>query len=318
MRRELANDFRRHMGHSANVDLHFGELAYANRPFEVTDVTKHPNDVQMRTQNELFHKENILNRVITHFPADWKYGAIIDADFHFTRHDWALEAVHQLQHYDFVQLFSSYVDITGDVYGQKDLPIRANTGFFFNYINNGYKVSPQYHNTHIKCGKGKYEDSVFMRGVGATGGAFAFRRSAFDAVGGLLDRCILGHADWYMAFGLVNVEPPDIHSQKYHPDYKHYIRTWIERAKVLQKNIGYVDGMAVHNFHGSKTRRAYSSRDVILANNEYSPYVDVHQDYQGIWQLNPNKPKLRDDIRQYFIQRSEDDANLYSPEKTMV
>jgi hypothetical protein len=39
--------------------------------------------------------------------------------------------------------------------------------------------------------------------VGATGGAWAFRRSAFDAVGGLLDTCILGSADWHMAFGLV-------------------------------------------------------------------------------------------------------------------
>jgi hypothetical protein len=38
--------------------------------------------------------------------------------------------------------------------------------------------------------------------VGATGGAWAFRRPAFDAVGGLLDTCILGSADWHMAFGL--------------------------------------------------------------------------------------------------------------------
>jgi len=39
------------------------------------------------------------------FPSDWKYGAWWDADFHFTRHDWALEAIHQLQLYDFVQCF---------------------------------------------------------------------------------------------------------------------------------------------------------------------------------------------------------------------
>ena len=52
--------------------------------------------------------------VIKHWPLDWKYGATIDADFHFTRHDWALETVHQLQHYDFVQLFSSYADLSGD------------------------------------------------------------------------------------------------------------------------------------------------------------------------------------------------------------
>src|ERR1700719_4604863 len=70
------------------------------------------NDVQLRTSHELWHKENILNVTVQRFPAGWQYGAIIDGDFHMTRRDWALEAVHQLQHYDFVQLFSSYSDLS--------------------------------------------------------------------------------------------------------------------------------------------------------------------------------------------------------------
>jgi hypothetical protein len=109
-RRVLMNDFRQHMASSPNVVLHAGELAYGERPFEVTGLD--PGDVQLRTSDELWHKENLLNAVIKRFPADWKYGAWIDADFHMTRRDWALEAIHQLQHFDFVQLFSSYSDIT--------------------------------------------------------------------------------------------------------------------------------------------------------------------------------------------------------------
>ena len=319
-RRELANNMRHHMKVSPNVRLHFGELAYGDRPWEVTEPGTHYQqhcDVQLRTSHELFHKENILNEVIRRsFPADWKYGCYIDADFHLTRHDWALETVHQLQHYEFVQPFSSYFDVTGGVYGQAQLPIRGNSTFFFNYINNGYKVSEQYHNGRV--GADAYEAGMFMRGVGATGGALAFRRTAFDTVGGFLDRCILGHADWYMAYQLVGVEPPDIHSQKYAQAYKDYVKEWGIRAARLKKNVGYVDGMAVHFFHGSKTRRAYSSRDIILARNQFDPYRDVHTDWQGIYQLNPDKPALRDEIRHYFISRSEDDPNLYSPEKPMV
>jgi hypothetical protein len=109
-RRLLMNDFRQHMQASANVVLHVGELAYGDRPFEVTG--QNPNDVQLRTSHELWHKENILNVTVQRFPAGWQYGAIIDGDFHMTRRDWALEAVHQLQHYDFVQLFSSYSDLS--------------------------------------------------------------------------------------------------------------------------------------------------------------------------------------------------------------
>jgi hypothetical protein len=340
-RRELANDFKRHMRASPNVALHFGELAYGDRPHEVTGIFPQPPaeesgwgdmpkarptpyslDVQLRTGAELFHKENILNRVIQTFPPDWQYGMICDADFHFTRHDWALETIHQLQHYAFVQPFSSYVDVTGGTYGMAQMPTRANTGFFFNYVNNGFQVSPQYHNGTIPGPPETYEGAMiegrFMRGVGATGGALAFTRAAFNAVGRLLDRCILGHADWYMAFGLVGLDAPDIHTQKYSPDYVSYVNTWKQRAAAIQRNVGYTDGMAIHFFHGSKTRRAYSSRDKILATHQFSPYRDIWEDAQGIYQLTPDKPALRDDIRAHFCSRSEDDPNLYAPERLMV
>lgn len=127
-RRMLLNDFRQHMRASANVVLHTGELAYGDRPFEVTGGD--PNDVQLRTSHELWHKENILNIVVQRFPPGWRYGAVIDGDFHMTRRDWALEAIHQLQHYDFVQLFSSYSDLSA-AHG----PFRIMASFAYNYVN---------------------------------------------------------------------------------------------------------------------------------------------------------------------------------------
>ena len=58
-----------------------------------------------------------------------------------------------------------------------------------------------------------------LRSVGATGGAWAFRRSALEAVGGLLDICILGHGDWSIAFGLVCQDARDVGFPKYHDAY---------------------------------------------------------------------------------------------------
>lgn len=327
-RRELANNAIDHFRRHPNVVAHVVELAYGNRPFEVTSADN-PNDLQLRTSHELFHKENLQKCGIRTFPAGWMYGCAIDADFHMVRHDWALETIHQLQHYDFVQPFSSYTDLSGGIYGMAQIPVRTHSSFLFNYVQNGYKVSDTYHNRRINTSKGKtvdpdgYEhemvgEGALIRGVGATGGALAFRRSAYDAVGGLLDRCILGHADWYMAFSLVGVEPPDIHTQKYHPSYKAYVNAWRERAQALKKNVGYVDGHAIHFFHGSKTRRAYSSRDVLLAQHQFDPYTDVYEDSQGVYQLTPNKPDFRDAVRKYFISRSEDDPNLYGSEKPLV
>jgi hypothetical protein len=331
-RRELMNRFRDHMEAQANVVLHVGELAYGDRPHEVTDSSR-PNDIQLRTDYELFHKENIQNEVIRRFPVGWKYGATFDADFHPVTIGWALETIHQLQHYAWVQPFSSYLDVTGHVYGQANLPLRANTSFLFNYINNGYKISPQYNNGVIgKDGKfvagsslDEYAEAmapsvqgIFMRGRGATGGAFAFTRKAFDAVGGLMDRCILGHADWYMTHFLVGELGSTNHFHNFNPSYVSYIRQWGERAKRLQRNVGYTDAMAMHFFHGSKSKRGYGSRDSILAEERFDPYSDLHPDFQGILQLAPERWQLRDKIRKYFISRTEDDPNIYPPERSMV
>jgi hypothetical protein len=343
-RRELANDCIRHLRGSANVKLYVGELAYGARPFEVTEASgmvrtpqqqyaelqqqygEHAGhtpvtSIQLRTNHELFHKENILNRIIQQFPPGWKYGAYIDADFHLTRYDWALETIHQLQHYDFVQPFSTYTDLSGETYGTGHLPLRHNCSFAFTYIQNGYRLPTGFSNGGWKTPPGVdcyYGAISGPRGVGATGGMWAFRRSAFDTVGGLLDKCILGHGDWFMTFGLVGEEAPDMHIDGYTDDYRRQIISWQNNAAKLKKNIGYVDCHAIHHFHGSKTKRAYSSRDIILVNNKFAPTADLRPDWQGIYQLTGDKPRLRDDIRRYFISRSEDDPNLYGSEKSLV
>lgn len=121
-----------------------------------------------------------------------------------------------------------------------------------------------------------------------------------------------------MAFGLVCEEAPDMHIDGYSADYRHQIAAWQANAAKLKKNIGYVDGFAVHHFHGSKARRAYSHRDLILVRNQFSPTTDLKPDWQGIYQLTPDKPGLRDDIRRYFLSRTEDDPNLYGSEKPLV
>ena len=91
-----------------------------------------------------------------------------------------------------------------------------------------------------------------------------------------------------------------------------------KQVLMLKKNIGYVDCHAIHHFHGSKSKRAYSSRDLILVRNKFAPTTDLKPDWQGIYQLTPDKPALRDDIRRYFISRTEDDPNLYGSERPLV
>ena len=318
-RRVLMNHFREQMRTSANVALHVGELAYGARPFEVTG--DDPNDVQLRTSHELWHKENILNLVVQRFPPGWQYGAVVDGDFHMTRRDWALEAVHQLQHYDFVQLFSSYSDLSAD-----QRPFRVMASFAFNYVKGAAQAD--YRATlraaaaapYAYYGQPPAKAGAKPGGwyVGATGGAWAFRRSAFDAVGGLLDTCILGSGDWHMAFGLVGAVDAAAELEYCSKPYVDAVLRWQARAADLKRNIGFVDNHAIHYFHGSKVSRAYGSRWRILLDNNFDPRTDISRDWQGVYQLTGNKPRLRDQIRAYFRDRNEDSPELSAQESYIV
>jgi hypothetical protein len=343
VRRQLANDFRRHMAGCPNVVLHVGELAYGDRPHEVTGIDPsltgareieqqvryfHEFDVQLRTSHELWHKENILNRVIQTFPPGYKYGAYLDADFVMTRPDWALEAIHILQHVEFAQLFSSYTDLTSD-----HRPYRLSRTFGWNFTHQAdfladQQESParrkQTYGYGIGYGRGLYprrRKGVFpfqAEDAGAPGGGWCWRRSAFDAVGGLLDICIEGSADWHMAFGLadcINAEQERMRRDETVgrcDEYLHAVLSWQERAaKAVKRNIGCVNCHAIHHFHGSRLTRQYGSRRKIIYEHRFDPNTDIFRDFQGIYQLTGDKPRLRDALRAHFMGREDDNPNLY-------
>jgi len=315
-RRELANNFRMHMKCTPNVRMHFIELAYGDRPYEVTD-ENNPDDIRVRTPHELWHKENLLNIAIQHFPHGWKYGAYLDADFHFTRHDWALETIHQLQHHRWVQLFNEVIHVTGgSIPGKGHRAIHSLVGFAATYYANGL-VIPKDWEKSIERRKnplsGYMVESVRnkYKFPGAPGGGWAFTKAAIDETGGLLDKCILGSGDSFMAFGMVGAFQGMINNMnQYTKDYRDTILAWQKRAARGHGDIGFVDQLAVHHFHGPMKKRGYGTRDAILIEEKYSPTHDIFPDSQGVYQLNPDKPRLRDRLRQYFLSRCEDIPHL--------
>ena len=188
-----------------NVALHVVEVAFGDRPHEVTS-PDNALDLQLRTDSSLWIKECAINEGVRRFPPDWRYGGYVDGDFHFTRHDWALEAIHMLQHHSFVQLFSTYADLTGETatshVGHR--PYRMSASFAWNYMHPTEFLSSR---RARSGGNDTYyaplqpsEAFPFGHAPGATGGAWSWRRDAFETVGGMLDTCILGSADWHQAF----------------------------------------------------------------------------------------------------------------------
>jgi hypothetical protein len=98
---------------------------------------------------------------------------------------------------------------------------------------------------------------------------------------------------------------------KVHENYKKIARAWQEKAKkVINGDIGFVEGTIAHFWHGSKKNRKYQERWQILIDNDFDPEVDIVKDANGLWKLAGNKPKLRDDLRKYFSQRNEDGIDI--------
>ena len=279
-RYRLYRDFEKRVNDAGAV-LYTVEVAYGNRPFEVTSSCD-PTDVQLRTTSELWHKENAINVGIGRLPTDWEYVAWIDADIAFARPDWVSETLHLLQHYDFVQMFSLAQDLN-----PHNEVFQNHKGFVYSYHNN-LKYKTGYSDWH-------------------PGFCWAARRSALDHVGQLIDYAILGAADRHMAFGLIGKMEATILQDLKNGAYAQELRLWEARAtRHIKKNIGYMDGTILHYWHGAKKNRRYQERWKILVNNRYDPDLDLKRDSNFLYQLTDHNINLRDDLRNYFRARNED------------
>lgn len=307
-RYELYSRFAR-MCACAGVTLITVEQAFGAREHLVTSSTN-PNHLQVRSVDELWVKENLINMGISHgrklYP-NAKYVAWVDADCAPTREprDWFEETWHELQHYEFVQMWEAMIDL--DHYY---MPIGgAMPSFAANYVKYGTPNPKEFKRIE------EYEyggNTIF----GRPGLAWAANLDALDKVGGLIDWAILGAGDWYMAHGLVgSMKVPT--SELSSPGYVNKFLTWQEKAeKWVKRDIGYVRGLVYHYFHGRKKNRFYGTRGQILIQNKFDPNTDIKYDTYGMLQLetwNERQMKLRDQIRGYFRARDED--CIYNGEK---
>jgi hypothetical protein len=289
-RYHLYRDFAKHIT-DAGATLITIEAAYGEREFEITGPAN-PNHIRLRTHHELWHKENLINLAVARLPADWRYLAWIDADVTFARPDIVEETLHQLQHYSVVQMFSHAMDL-----GPRHEPLRTFDGFVAQWLAHGGEMPPP---------EGRY-------GVWHPGYAWACRRDAWDALGGLIDHAIVGSGDSYMAYGLIGQMqrslPPPVTAAC--STYTDWCMEWGQRAEThVRRNVGYVDGLLLHNFHGAKRNRGYAERSSILWENAFDPARDIKRDWQGLWQLTEEKIRLRDQLRAYFRSRDEDNMQV--------
>lgn len=289
-RYRLYEEFRQHM-EDAGVTLHTVEVAFGDRPH----VIHGRNVLHLRTNSELWHKENALNLLVERLPDDWQYVAWVDADVQFTnwRGDkaWYRETVHALQHHRIVQLFQNAVDL-----GPDDQIIQIHQGFAYNYVTGQQWKEP-------------YRGNTWHPGF-----AWAMRRRTWDDTGGLVDFAILGAADNHMAHAWVGKVRESANENVGSPYFRRLEAYQARCEHFLKRDIGFVPGTIMHKWHGKKRDRNYWGRWRILVEAGFDPDMDIKRDFQGLYALtdlgDARSIMLRDKIRQYFRSRQEDSIDL--------
>lgn len=223
--------------------------------------------------------------------------AWVDADVEFQNPDWVQETLAALQHHAVVQPWSHAVDLAPD----HALVEPGTTATSFLYA----------HRHGMRSHNGRYDDLDWHPGY-----AWAIRRDAFQALGGLLDTAILGAGDRHMAMALVGKAELSL-PHGIHPAYARRVLEWQARAEAhVHRDVGYVPGLLCHWWHGRKRQRGYADRWQILVRNGFDPDADLSRDpcqgglLQWPYLTTPRLRGLRDDVRDYFGSRNEDSIDL--------
>jgi len=284
----LAREFMKRFESEPHVKLYVVELCYGKeQQFWVTE-TGNPAHLQIRTdQPPLWHKENMINLGVRKLlPETWRAFAWIDADVEFESPSWALDTLKILNGCrDVVQLFSHAVDM--DKYED---PMTIFQSFGYQYTKNKeYGLQKPHSYWH-------------------PGFAWAMTRKAYDRLGGLYEKSILGSGDNNIALCLISKGLKSVNQQAT-DGYKQSVLDYQRRCQGLR--LGYVPGVIRHYFHGSKANRKYLERWQLLVNNHYDPNRHVTKDLTGLLVPTSECPQqLLDDILNYFSERNEDEGYL--------
>jgi hypothetical protein len=281
---------------TSGVALTTIELTYGDRPFDLPPregITR----LRYRSGDVLWHKENLI--ALAERQTSYEYAAYVDGDILFLDPEWAVKTVRTLQVLPVAQITSWLINMGPPPHEEGT---RTAPSFMSVYLGDYETHRTEWFNNGSPAATSRH---------GYPGGCWAWRKQAYHDMGGMLDRCILGSADYHMAFGLVDLPAdPVLTNGDYTKAYQDYIEAWRKQAfSAIRGHVGLVPGTAMHLWHGRTEDRGYETRPKILVRNKYDPRLDVRVRDDGLLELTDSKPMLRRDLLTYFASRHEDSVD---------
>ena len=248
----------------------------------------------INTPNLLWHKEAILNKIISELPEKFEYVFWVDADVTFTHLDWLVDGVKELQTNNIIQPFEYCVHLEKgqsrptfnmDVVSVSKVPNRLNNrvwrSFSANYVSKSNWDSENY-NEH-----------------GHVGFAWGARVDILKAVP-LYDKALIGGADHIIAHAAVGQILCSCITKAFTNNLDE-INEWSQRfAYVINGKVGYVKGNLYHIWHGDIEKRQYLKRiqDFTSTNKEI---IDRDENGLHVTKTGVDEPY----VKQYFQHREE-------------
>lgn len=277
------------------VTFYVVECALEGQDFEVTDPLN-PHHVQVRAKYEIFRKENLLNigfgKALELYENQVQYLSWQDADVIFCNENWVQETIDALRINQVVQTWSKALDLDfkHEPLYFKDQKESVVSSFAWCVREFGVAAPKKNYSTMWHCGYG-----------------WAMRRSTYDAIGGLYELAIHGSCDFHMAWAFA---ADNVYMGLHGLTSNNYKKRSLEKLRLIKQvvkgEVGVVDGLILHCWHGRKADRKYVERWSIPVNNNFEPDNDLIYTEEGVIELAGNKPQMIEDYRNYFRQRNDD------------
>lgn len=276
------------------IDLLVAEVSFVGQPFFSTQ-----NDAkyvwQLRSDSILWQKERLYNKAIIELPAEYDAIVFMDCDSYFELNNWITKVQDQLQNSHFVQPYSKSVRL---------LP--SQTSINIKKIAYGIGDGKWFHSFAYGLHTyGKRCLGIFSL-HGEVGMALAGRRASLQRMGGFYDASIVGCGDILTLYGICNAKPKLL-SDVSRAHRVHFFQWSRAIPEDVQFSISYVDQVVYHMWHGKKENRQYASRNFPLKLFRFSPVEDIKISSTGVWEWNSPKDALHTAIKQYFLNRKDDE-----------
>ncbi len=295
----LYNDFKKWIEDSG-VKLLTVEIAFGERTHAVT-AQDDPWHLQLFTRHELWHKERALNlglQRLQQLAPDCRYVIWSDTDVRLARTDWVTEALHLLQHYAVIQMFSE-ARCLGPNHANT-FTCRSIAKTFDEYGLEGWAGNPGVTN--------KTPANPYMR-QGHPGLMWGFRLDELYGIGGWLDTCINGSGDLHMAACYAG-DWKLVTSPKSSPGYRAAMAKYGALCgRHIRRNMHFMEGAIDHYWHGRSHERGYQERWKMIDKYQIDPFQDLVHDMQGLWKLRLDDPRVMAfavEARKSLAARNED------------